>query len=108
MVYFASNGSDVLIVQLHFDFSQLWPVQSGSRVAAIPIGKGCRLLYASHGSFTSVPSTSESDASVKLPSGVQRLLKDQETLPRVRDTLLILFPDGKIATVTVPFPALVR
>jgi hypothetical protein len=26
----------------------------------------------------------------------------------VRDTVLILFPDGKIATVAVPFPALVR
>ena len=67
-------------------------------MAAIPIGKGCRLLYASHGSFVG---SSDSEMSGKLHS-------DQRKVPRVRDTVLLLFPDGKVTTVSIPFPALVR
>ena len=102
--------------------SQLWPVQSGSRVAALPIGKGCRLLYASHGSFiTSTPDAQETAGGASRQSqqlsaerggrggrGGELYSTEQGEGARVRDTVLILFPDGKLATVAVPFPALVR
>ena len=91
---------------LHHICTQLWPVQSGSRVAAIPVGKGCRLLYASHGPFTTSTPSPLSESSGKLEQKLHR--SEQERLPRVRDNLLILFPDGSIATVSIPFPALVR
>lgn len=98
-------------------------MQSGSRVAALPIGKGCRLLYASHGSFiTSTPDAQETaggasrqsqqqlsaERGVRGGRGGELYSTESGEGARVRDTVLILFPDGKLATVAVPFPALVR
>ena len=98
-------------------------MQSGSRVAVLPIGKGCRLLYASHGSFiTSTPDAQETAAggasrqSQQLSAerggrggrGGELYSTEWGEGARVRDTVLILFPDGKLATVAVPFPALIR
>ena len=82
-------------------------------MAALPIGKGCRLLYASHGSFiTSTPDSQESSGpnrqQLSAERGGELYSTEQGKGPRVRDTVLILFPDGKLATVAVPFPALVR
>ena len=85
-------------------------MQSGSRVAALPIGKGCRLLYASHGSFiTASPDAQETGSANRQQLSAEKGGSiEQGKGPRVRDTVLILFPDGKLATVAVPFPALVR
>lgn len=105
--------NDAIVMPLHVRSvlsAQLWPVQSGSRVAAIPIGKGCHLLYAPHGPFTAISPlspSSPSEAGGRLSQG-DVLAGEKERLPRVRDTVLVLSPDGKISTVAIPFPSLVR
>ena len=90
-------------------------MQSGSRVAALPIGKGCRLLYATHGVFVSstpdaqdTGSTSNNGGSGGATKQPLSFSREKKKGPRVRDAMLVLSPDGTISTVAVPFPALVR
>lgn len=75
---------------------ELWPAHAGRRIAAFQVGKGCRLLYSPHGVF----SLDHSGAKRGPPSKLRAT--------GIRDTTLLLCPNGQVITFSVPFPALAR
>ena len=72
-------------------------MQEGSRVAVFQVGKGCRLLYSPHGLFTFDPNEDEG-----------RIQQDVGVVKGIRETVLLLCPDGQLVTFSVPFPVLTR
>ncbi len=80
--------------------AQLWPVQSGSRVAVFQVGKDCQLLYSPHGTFT-----------FNLDEEGGAVSKERKAIHNergIRETVLLLCPDGQLVTFGVPFPLLTR
>ncbi|XP_064392664.1 rab3 GTPase-activating protein non-catalytic subunit-like isoform X2 [Halichondria panicea] len=79
---------------------ELWPVQSGSRVAVFQVGKDCQLLYSPHGTFT-----------FNLDEEGGAVSKERKAIHNergIRETVLLLCPDGQLVTFGVPFPLLTR
>jgi hypothetical protein len=77
---------------------ELWPVQNGSRVAVFQVGRGCRLLMAPHGVITASKSDEDSGS-------------DGEGWSKgcgLRDTAVLLCPNGHLLSFLIPFPTLVR
>ena len=83
---------------------QLWPVQLGNRLAAVPVGKGCQLLYSHHGVFTS-----ESDEGHgSIAEEERKKEKERSNVGGVWDHTVLLYPNGQLMRFIVPFPSLVR
>ena len=75
---------------MFFYIYKFWPVQSGARVAAFQVGKGCRLFHVPHCLF--------GEETERIPPPYSGL----------EDRAVLLSPDGRLMTFLVPFPLLLQ